>query len=250
MTLMSGKTWSGEIELKTDALSTTWIDAVIQPNFDTHFKITDFSYIAHDITDKKVLERLSITDQLTGLYNRRHFNHIFSQEFSIAKREQKSVIFVILDIDFFKNYNDFYGHPAGDRTLAQVSSTLSLALKRANDYIFRLGGEEFGILFSGADIEKTDYFLNLLKQSIENLHIEHEKNKVSSFLTISVGAYFLEPNDIVTLEEFYQKADDALYEAKQKRNDVVIKSIAENLIDTPSLPPLQIEEKEEETEPV
>ncbi len=247
MTLMSGKTWSGEIELKTDALSTTWIDAVIQPNFDTHFKITDFSYIAHDITDKKVLERLSITDQLTGLYNRRHFDHIFSQEFSIAKRQQKPVIFVLIDIDFFKRYNDFYGHPAGDRVLTQVSSTLSLALKRANDYIFRLGGEEFGILFSDVDIEKTDYFLNLLKQSIENLHIEHEKNEVSSYLTISIGAYYLEPSDNTTLEEFYQKTDDALYEAKQKRNDVVIKSIAENLIDTPSLPPLQIEEKEVET---
>ena len=86
--------------------------------------------------------------------------------------------------------------------------------------------------------------MNLLKQSIENLHIEHEKNDVSSFLTISIGAYYLEPNDNITLEEFYQKADDALYEAKQKRNSVVIKSITENLIDSPSLPPLQVEEVE------
>lgn len=247
MTLMSGKTWSGEIELKTDELSTTWIDALIQPNFDSHFKISDFSYIAHDITDKKVLERLSITDQLTGIYNRRHFDHIFAQEFNISKRQQKSLIFVMIDIDFFKKYNDFYGHPAGDRILTQVSSTLSQALKRANDYIFRLGGEEFGILFSDVDIEKTDYFLSLLKQSIENLKIEHEKNDVSSYLTISIGAYFLQPNDLITIEEFYQKTDDALYEAKQKRNSVVIKSISQNLVDTPSLSSIQISQEQEET---
>ncbi len=228
-TLMSGKTWEGEIELNINSLSTSWIHALIQPNYDTHFVITSFSYIAHDITDKKVLERLSITDQLTSLYNRRHFDNIIAQEFNITRRQKKSLIFAIIDIDFFKNYNDYYGHPAGDRVLTQVSATLKKALKRANDYVFRLGGEEFGIIFSDADFEKTEYFLNLLKQTIEDLQIAHEKNSVSPFLTISIGAYILDADNLTSIEDLYQKADDALYEAKTKRNHAVIKPLPSSL---------------------
>ncbi len=97
-------------------------------------------------TEKK-LQELSITDELTTLYNRRYFNDIFPKLINSAKREDLSVCFAIMDIDYFKAYNDTYGHICGDNALTSVSKSLKDSLSRADDYCFRLGGEEFGILF-------------------------------------------------------------------------------------------------------
>jgi len=115
-----------------------------------------------------------------------------------------------------------YGHPAGDKVLAQVAKTLGSFMKRPNDYLFRLGGEEFGIIFNSTHRENSIRFLREIKESIESLHIPHCEPDVFDSLTISVGAKFIKGDEITSIEELYQEADEALYRAKEKRNAVVV----------------------------
>jgi len=221
-TVMSGKTWEGEIKRLIKGNETKHFHAQIIPNFDEKFEIISFTNIIHDISDKKALEILSITDKLTNLFNRRHFDVMLPKELGIAKRANSQIALVMIDIDYFKKYNDKYGHPAGDKVLTQVSKTLSSFMKRPNDYLFRLGGEEFGIIFTSTHRENSARFLREIKESIEALHIPHCESDVSDSVTISIGAKFIKGDEITSVEELYQEADEALYRAKEKRNAVVV----------------------------
>lgn len=221
-TVMSGKTWEGEIKRVVKGNETQHFHAQIIPNFDEKFEITSFTNIIHDISDKKALEILSITDKLTNLFNRRHFDVTLPKELAITKRTNSQLALVIIDIDYFKKYNDKYGHPAGDKVLALVAKTLSTFMKRPNDYLFRLGGEEFGIIFTATHRENSIRFLREIKESIEALHIPHCESDVSDSITISIGAKFIKGDEITSIEELYQEADEALYRAKEKRNAVVV----------------------------
>ena len=171
----------------------------------------------------KIIEELTIKDSMTSLYNRRHFDIEFEKQINIQKRAKENLIFIILDVDFFKLYNDTYGHHAGDNALISVAKTLKLSLQRASDMAFRLGGEEFGTLCSNMDEYKTLKLANKIRQNIEDLKIEHSKNKVSSYVTISLGIIVIEPNCDCTVDALYKAADSALYEAKNSgRNSVSI----------------------------
>lgn len=120
------------------------------------------------------------------------------------------------DIDGFKNYNDTYGHQAGDEVLKEVSFSFLNAIHRPNDYVFRLGGEEFGILFL-ADRQKDA--LNVVKKicaKIENLKIAHSDNIASPYVTVSIGVCIIKPIDSYDYDHIYKSTDDALYGAKQK----------------------------------
>lgn len=129
----------------------------------------------------------------------------------------------MLDIDFFKQYNDTYGHQEGDIVIKSVANVLKNRTNRADDFAFRVGGEEFVII---THIEK-DKILNYaisIKDDIENLKIEHRGNKASKYVTISLGVVCKNATEIHSSEEIYKKADDNLYEAKRSgRNCVVIK---------------------------
>ncbi len=114
------------------------------------------------------LKKQSITDGLTNLYNRRYFDIIFKQQFNSAKRENHSFVFILCDIDNFKKYNDTYGHVKGDKTLVSVANALRDSLKRPNDFTFRIGGEEFGIIISNLTFEKAKCFAKTINRLASN----------------------------------------------------------------------------------
>ena len=172
-TILKGYIWKGEhLNIKKDG-SEIWVENTITPNFDENKNIVGFTSLYNDITDKKKIAQISITDFLTSLYNRRHFNAIFELELKRAKRDNKNFVLMILDIDFFKQYNDTYGHDKGDEVLKNISLALKDTLKRASDYIFRLGGEEFAIITSDIQYIGLVRLCNRLLQSVNDLKIEH-----------------------------------------------------------------------------
>jgi diguanylate cyclase (GGDEF)-like protein len=184
-----------------------------------------YSLLVHDITLQKELEMLSITDGLTGLYNRRYFDQMFPDEIARAKRAKANFIFAIIDVDFFKLYNDFYGHIAGDEVLIAIANVFKQRCLRAGDFAFRLGGEEFGLACSGASYEQVETFFSSLKEEINVLNIPHERSDVSDHVTISVGTIIVSPNYPMDVKDIYKAADALLYDAKTKRNKIEIKKI-------------------------
>ena len=208
-TILKGRIWKGEHQnVKKDG-SMFWVENSITPNIDDDGNIVGFTSIYNDITDKKEISKLLITDYLTKIYNRRHFNTTFDIELKRNKRDSKNIIFMILDIDYFKQYNDTYGHDAGDKALHEVAQALKYTLKRSHDFVFRLGGEEFGIITSGVDIGGIEVLAKNLRESIEHLEIEHKENKVNEFLTISIGVKVVESTSTLSQKEIYQLADQS-----------------------------------------
>jgi diguanylate cyclase (GGDEF)-like protein len=161
-----------------------------------------------------LVEEMSITDALTGIYNRRYFDEHLPKVINSAKRKNELVNFIMMDIDHFKQYNDTYGHQMGDDVLVKIAKTLKDSLHRADDYCFRLGGEEFGVIFKANTKEESIKFANTLKQNIENLHITHSGNSASPYVTASFGLICQKANDILNTNEIYKQADDLLYTSK------------------------------------
>jgi len=217
-TILTGKSWEGEIRRVNAEGITQWIYSIVHPELDEDHLVHGYVNIINDITDQE----LSITDPLTGLHNRRYFDKVIKQEVRIANRYKTFLTFVIVDIDYFKRYNDHYGHPAGDNALIKVSQALKESMMRPNDYVFRIGGEEFAIIFSGLNTEQTIEFLETIRNKIEQLEIKHHKSEVSEFLTISLGAHINKGSNVIDSNQLYNNADQALYEAKNKRNSVVV----------------------------
>ena len=163
----------------------------------------------------KKIEQLSITDPLTKLYNRRHLYRIFPKELLRARRENKSFAFGILDVDHFKRYNDTYGHPEGDLILKRMANTLKDVLRRAGDYVFRIGGEEFCFLVTGMSEEAIEVLLEQIRLRIMALKIEHRGNDVTPFITVSIGLAYLNEVGEVKIERIIKRGDNALYKAKE-----------------------------------
>lgn len=218
-TVQSGKNWRGEIKnMKKDG-SFYWVDAIISSRLDLNNNIIGYTCIRYDITDKKKIEMLSITDQLTGLYNRRHFNDTFAIEIKRSIRQASLLSFIMLDIDFFKQYNDTYGHQDGDTVLSSFGNLLTKELKRSEDFAFRLGGEEFGIIYTTKTCEDARIISEDIRNAIENLKIEHKSSKVSNVITASLGMVCIdfskESNYKYSSDALYKLADDELYKAKE-----------------------------------
>lgn len=169
------------------------------------------------------LERLSLTDPLTGLYNRRYLNDIFMRLFNSAKRHNDVFALFVIDLDYFKYYNDSYGHQAGDDVLVKVAGAMRETLRRSEDYAFRLGGEEFCCIVAGADEKSVAEAAKRLCQKIESLGIPHEMSHVSGVVTASVGVCVIDHVDHESYDTMYKVADAALYKAKDDgRNRVVV----------------------------
>ena len=222
-TILDGKIWRGDVKNKTKDGGFFWADTTISPDRDINGNIIGYTVIRNDITDKKLIEEISITDGLTSLYNRRHFDNVFEQQIKQSKRDKNLLAFLIIDIDHFKQYNDAYGHQEGDKTLQRVAKVLKETLKRPNDYTFRLGGEEFGLLYQTKDKDGAIAIADKARASVENLKIEHSKNSASKYITISSGLYIVNNDDKNNISQIYKKADEALYKAKESgRNRVVL----------------------------
>ena len=221
-TITSGKTWKGEIKNKKKNGDYYWVKASISPVFDNKEEIISYTAVREDITDKKIIEEISITDGLTNIYNRRYFDEIFPKIINEAKRKNELIAFLFMDIDHFKQYNDNYGHQKGDEVLINFAACLKQSLHRSSDYTFRLGGEEFAVVYQMETKEKAVEFANNLRKNIENLKIEHKYSSVSSYITASMGLICKNANEIV-IDEIYKQADDLLYQAKRSgRNQVKV----------------------------
>ena len=172
-------------------------------------------------TNKK-LEELSITDQLTNLYNRRHFDKVFKRELKKAKRNKTFLSLILIDIDFFKKINDTRGHIVGDKVLQEVAICLRNTCKRPSDFVFRVGGEEFIILITDEDYKSIVSLTQILQNNIKNLEIPYEKKNLKDFLTISGGVACSVPLQEDTVDSIVKIADNRLYKAKENgRNKIV-----------------------------
>jgi len=224
-TISSNKIWEGEIKDRAKDGTDYWIHIKITPKFDEFNNKIGYISIKQDITDKKIIEEISITDGLTNLYNQRYFND-FSQKFiNSAKRENHFISFLIIDVDYFKQYNDTYGHLMGDNVLKKVATALKDYSSRSDDYCFRLGGEEFGILFKSKNQEKAFQFAKMILENIENLKIEHKSSIVSKYITVSMGLFSDYSKNIIDIDDIYKKADKMLYLAKETGRNRVINEL-------------------------
>lgn len=165
------------------------------------------------LTKKYKME--AITDSMTMLYNRNYFDTIFDSLPAISNSNNWSSAFIMFDIDYFKQYNDTYGHDMGDATLKAVGNELKNYFNKEYEYVFRLGGEEFGAVLFDVDQEILKQCLKEIKLEIEKLNIEHKSSKVEKFVTISIGAVLYHPGDNVSSNQLYKKADENLYKAKE-----------------------------------
>jgi len=222
-TITRGKTWQGELKNRKKDGSFYWVHAYISPVFDEQGDITGYTAIREDITNKKRAEALAITDELSSLFNRRHFNNLLPQELARAEREHKCIALMIIDVDYFKPYNDNYGHQQGDKALQVVSGVLQESLRRAGDFAFRIGGEEFGGIVTVDQSEDAYRIAEKLRKAVEDLKLEHAYNQASPYLTVSIGVktHLGSGAQAPQMDLIYRLADDALYEAKGNgRNQV------------------------------
>jgi len=169
---------------------------------------------------KSILEKMTITDELTGLHNRRHFNDMLSDKINSARRSKEMLALAIIDVDHFKKYNDTYGHPAGDQVLIALAELLKITMKRSDDVLFRLGGEEFALLYKPKDETAAIALLERIRKAVE---VAVKEENIQSIVTISAGLYIIKPQKAQTFEEVYKSADELLYQAKELgRNRVVV----------------------------
>jgi len=216
----SGANWYGELKIICDT-DTKWLGVDVLPMQDSDFSYSGFRFLAQDISDKKSLEHISITDTLTGLLNRRTLDETLDRVTRVAQRHKEPVTIAMLDVDFFKQFNDTYGHAAGDNVLTSLSDVLSGMFARANDYAFRVGGEEFVAVFNGKDVETSLAYLEKVRLAVRSLNITHEHSKVDSCVTISIGAVYFDGNGLAEGQLILSDADSNLYRAKETRNHTV-----------------------------
>jgi len=167
----------------------------------------------HDLFNKANI------DPLTGLYNRRFMDSSMERIMGLLSRSKGQLSVLMLDIDFFKRYNDTYGHDAGDKCLQAVAHALSYSVSRVNDIVVRYGGEEFAIILPNTDSEGARVFAEKLIQNVRKLNLPHEKNEAADYVTISVGAATGTVDYQQDLGMYLRRADEALYSSKENGRD-------------------------------
>jgi diguanylate cyclase (GGDEF)-like protein/PAS domain S-box-containing protein len=171
------------------------------------------------------LEVLARIDGLTNVSNRRHFDDLLPQEWGRLRREKGELALILCDVDYFKPYNDTYGHLAGDQCLRSIARAINSSLQRPSDVVARYGGDEFAIILPNTSLEGALHLAQEIHGHINKLKIKHEKSQVSDNVTVTIGACSGFPDDALPEDKFIWLADEALYEAKSKgRNYAVGKS--------------------------
>ena len=198
------------------------IDYITKPFNKAIVKLRIKNYLDLKIKND-MLEKLSMYDGLTNIRNRRFFDETFEKTFSEIKRDKKSLAVLMIDIDFFKPYNDNYGHGQGDETLRKVAKALEKTIKRASDFVARYGGEEFVILLKDINKDGVEAVANNLLNAIRELKITHEFSKIENYVTVSIGVSYYNSSSDITKLELLLKADETLYNVKNSgRNNFAI----------------------------
>jgi diguanylate cyclase (GGDEF)-like protein len=165
----------------------------------------------------------STIDELTQLKNRRHFTNTIQRTVTNYRQSDNYLCIAILDIDYFKNYNDYYGHPEGDECLRKVGGALMDLYNSMNIYAARIGGEEFALIWFEEEITETQNVASCVCEKIRNLNIRHERSETAPYVTVSVGVNVTRCGALSDIETLYNSADKALYIAKKNgRNRAVI----------------------------
>ncbi|MBT2339595.1 MULTISPECIES: GGDEF domain-containing protein [Pseudomonas] len=169
----------------------------------------------------QALEALSRHDALTGLANRRYFDELKEVEFRRAIRHKTPLTVLMCDVDFFKIYNDTYGHMQGDQCLKEIADTLRTVFGRPGELTARLGGEEFAVMLPNIDARQAHGAAHRLRASLAERALPHSGSKVSRFVTLSIGIAELDPEAMDHFDQLLQRADQALYRAKHQGRDCV-----------------------------
>lgn len=183
--------------------------------------------IRYSIDRKKAEEKLremSFRDVLTGLANRRYFDEVFERELGRCQREERPLSLILIDIDYFKPFNDNYGHLEGDRCLQAVSDVIGGCIKRPGDLVARYGGEEFAVILPETGRSGALEIAEEMRLTVQSLKIPHKGSTVTgcSDLTMSAGVAVMNSKEVSTSADLIRKADEALYKAKNEgRNQVV-----------------------------
>lgn len=210
-----GKVWRGEVQSRKKDGTFSWVDARILPTIDKQGKLEGFSSFQYDITDKKRIEELSYTDQLTQIPNRLLLDTFYSQEFQRAKRYGSIFSLILADVDFFKNVNDSFGHHVGDNVLIEIAHLLKASI-RSSDIIGRWGGEEFLIICPNTTSKEALLLAEKMRLKIESYEFDSVGKKTCSF---GIAQFDLKDEE----DDAFKRADAALYEAKQNgRNKVIV----------------------------
>jgi diguanylate cyclase (GGDEF)-like protein len=165
------------------------------------------------------LEALSRHDPLTGLANRRYFDELKEIEFRRAIRHQTPLAVLMCDVDFFKIYNDTYGHMLGDQCLKQVAETLRSVFGRSGELTARVGGEEFVVVLPNIDLSQATEAAQRLRESLAERELPHGGSSVSPYVTLSIGVAVLDPDTMDHFDQLLHRADQALYRAKHQGRD-------------------------------
>ena len=173
------------------------------------------------VRQRRMLERLANIDGLTELANRRRFDEMFALEWQRARRSGRTLSLALLDIDAFKQFNDRYGHPAGDRALRSVARVTGAAMRRPGDLAARYGGEELLLLMPETDVEAAQALAESVREAVLALNIAHEASSVTPLLTVSIGGATLDIEGDEQPSDLFEATDAQLYRAKQAgRNQV------------------------------
>ncbi|MGB3512657.1 MAG: diguanylate cyclase [Microcoleaceae cyanobacterium] len=168
------------------------------------------------------LQRIAKLDGLTGIANRRHFDECLEKEWRRLARTKSPLTLILCDIDYFKQYNDCYGHLAGDDCLRDIAQTINKTVKRSADLVARYGGEEFAIILPNISGKNAAKVAELIRQAIYQLQINHPTSKVNQYITLSMGIASVIPTQTESPKTLIAKADNALYQAKEEGRDRIV----------------------------
>ncbi|MDH5716241.1 MAG: diguanylate cyclase [Spirochaetia bacterium] len=209
---------------------------IVKPFDETDFKIRiEMALYKHKMecenkelleeANKILLKNLQI-DSLTGIANRRKFDLRIKTEWKRTGTCRNFLSLILIDIDYFKNFNDTYGHQKGDDCLILTARTIEACLTRKGDLAARYGGEEFAVIMPATPLEGAIQVGERIRKEVENLALPHERSRVSDVVTISLGICTVFPNNHLEYYDLIKKADEALYEAKEKgRNQISYKNL-------------------------
>ncbi|MBO8173009.1 MAG: diguanylate cyclase [Bacillaceae bacterium] len=214
-------------------VGTLIVETSLIPMLDETGNCTHLLGVSRDITESKKredsLRRLSMVDGLTGIPNRRQFEKTLRKQWNRAIREKNPLSLLMLDIDRFKNYNDVYGHQAGDACLKEVARVLVDAATRPGDLAARYGGEEFMMILPDTDKDNALHIAENIRRDIESLDIKHPHSDTSSRVTVSIGVTTVVPGTAESADQMINRTDQAMYAAKKAGRNRIIYSDAKTV---------------------
>lgn len=197
-----------------DYITKPFNEAIVKARIHTHIQLYGY---------RKAAEHLAMFDALTGLPNRHAYNYRSKKEWECGMQNRFPISIALMDIDFFKQYNDQYGHPKGDELLKRLGALLSNHLKSSSDFVARYGGEEFIFLLPNMDSKEGFLFCESVRKRIEDLNLPNcSPSGRQRRLTVSMGGVTVIPDATLRFEDYVQLADDMLYKAKKSGKNMVI----------------------------